>query len=305
MKQLPDLILEFTESRSAHGRAERTVEWYAQQLGTYAAYVASSGVARNSAYEPETIEAFMIHERKRGVSDSTIQARFRALRAFFKWQTRRTKRGGESFDNPLDYIDLPSVAKKKPKVASVVNLKRLIASIASEDFRDIRDKFTVRLLWSTGVRVGEACKLELCDIDMANGFLMVRDGKGGKDRICPFDESFKTAYLEYLLNRPSTECARLLLTCGGKTKDFSAGLLPNGVRQMLRRRCDDAGIPLINPHSIRHLYAIERLNNGMQLSAVSAAMGHSSVSFTASHYARWMSSGLRREYDNATRNLST
>lgn len=302
MKQLPELILEFTESRSARGRADRTIEWYAQQLSAYATYVALFSV---DAYEPESIEAFMIHERKCGVSDSTIHARFRALRAFFKWLSKRTKRGKIAFDNPLEYIDSPSVSKKKPKVASVENLKRLIASIGSEDFQDIRDKFTIRLLWSTGVRVDEACHLELCDIDIPNGFLMVRDGKGSKDRVCPFDENFKMAYMEYIFNRPSTECQRLLLTCGGHSVNFSAGLLPNGVRQMLRRRCDDAGIPLINPHSIRHLYAIERLNNGMQLSAVSAAMGHSSVSFTASHYAKWMTSGLRREYDNATRNLST
>ena len=302
MKQLTELILEFTESRSARGRSSGTIEWYSQQLSTYASYVEHVSA---DAYAPEVIEAFLINQRKCGVSDSTVHARFRALRAFFKWLGKRSKRGKETFDNPLDYIDSPSVAKKKPKVASVENLKRLIASIASEDFQDIRDKFTIRLLWSTGVRVDEACHLELCDIDIPNGFLMVRDGKGSKDRVCPFDENFKMAYMEYIFNRPSTECQRLLLTCGGKVDNFSAGLLPNGVRQMLRRRCDDAGIPLINPHSIRHLYAIERLNNGMQLSAVSAAMGHSSVSFTASHYAKWMTSGLRREYDNATRNLST
>lgn len=58
MKQLPDLIIEFTESRSARGRADRTIEWYAQQLSAYAAYVASFSVG---AYEPESIEAFMVH----------------------------------------------------------------------------------------------------------------------------------------------------------------------------------------------------------------------------------------------------
>ena len=301
MKNISELITEFTESRNARGRSERTIEWYTQQLNAYASYVARTDA---DAYEPETIEAFMVFERRNGTSDSTVHARYRALRAFFKWLGKRTRRNKESFDNPVEYIDSPNVSKKKPKVANADNLRKLIASIGSNDFQDIRDKFTIRLLWSTGVRVDEACHLELCDVDIINGFVMVRSGKGGKDRICPFDESFKTAYVEYIFNRPSTTCNYLLLTCGGHVENFSAGLQANGVRQMLRRRCADAGIPLVNPHSIRHLYAIERLNNGMQLSAVSAAMGHSSVSFTASHYAKWLSSGLRREYDNASRNLS-
>lgn len=302
MNKIGDTIESFLDSRRAKRLSARTVDWYAQQLRVYVAYAKSNSL---DAYDPDTVETFLLSQQNLDLSESTIHARFSALRAFMRWHTKRKKRKRENFDNPMDYVDAPQVSKRKPRVANPEHLKKLILSIGSATFADIRDKFCIRLLWSTGLRVDEACHLELGDVDLVEGFVMVRSGKGSKDRLCPFDEIFRTSYLEYLINRPKTDCKSLLLTVGGKNSYFTTGLLPNGVRQMLRRRCADAVIPLVNPHSVRHLYAIERLNNGMSLSAVSAAMGHTSVSFTASNYAKWQTSGLRREYDNASSRQST
>lgn len=299
--KINEVVASFLESRSARNLSDRTIDWYRQQLSIYVRFAESNNL---NAFEPETVERFMSSQQASSVSDSTVHARYRAIKALMRWVDKRHRRTRKVFDNPIDYVDSPSVAKRKPRVADRDILTRLIASIPSDDFSDIRDKFTIRLLWSTGIRVDEACNLELSDVDAVQRFVMVKGGKGGKDRICPFDESFKTVFVEYVWNRPQTECKRLLLACGGHVEKFTTGLQPNGVRQMLRRRCVNAGIAIINPHSIRHLYAIERLNNGMQLSAVSAAMGHSSVSFTAQHYAKWLSTGLRAEYDKATVNLN-
>ena len=298
MNKIGDSIEAFLESRRAKRSSVRTVEWYAQQLNVYVTFADAKNL---DAYDSDTVESFLRSQQNLNLSESTIHARFRALRAFMRWHTKRKKRKRETFDNPMDYVDAPQVSKRKPRVANPEHLKKLILTIGAATFADIRDKFIVRLLWSTGLRVDEACHLEMSDVDLVEGFVMVRGGKGSKDRLCPFDEVFRTAYLEYLINRPETTCKSLLLTVGGKSANFTTGLLPNGVRQMFRRRCADAKIPLVNPHSIRHLYAIERLNNGMSLSAVSAAMGHTSVSFTASNYAKWQTSGLRREYDIASK----
>lgn len=299
MNKISQEIDLFLENRRAKHLSASTVNWYAQQLSSFSRYVDECGLP---ADDPDTIEAFLIAQQKTNISESTLHARFRAIRAFMRWYEKRSHRKRQTFDNPVDYIDAPKVAKHKPRVADPNHLKKLLMFIGSASFADIRDKFIVRLLWSTGVRINEACNLTLNDVDLVAGSVLVRDGKGGKDRLCPFGEDFKTAYLEYLMNRPATTCEKLLLSAGGKKSYYSVGLLPNGVRQMLERRCVDAGIKKINPHSIRHLYAIERLNNGMALSAVSSAMGHTSVSFTAAKYAKWVSSGLRREYDNATKN---
>jgi integrase len=73
----------------------------------------------------------------------------------------------------------------------------------------------------------------------------------------------------------------------------------DGIRQMLRRRCQAAGLRYMHPHLFRHGFAMLFLNNGMQLSAVSAAMGHSSQQITTDIYAHWLSDGLSREYETA------
>ena len=88
--------------------------------------------------------------------------------------------------------------------------------------------------------------------------------------------------------------------------DRSRGYLTSaGVRMMLLRRFAKAGLPYRNPHAFRHAFAIEFLNAGMEMSAVSTAMGHTSVKTTESEYAYWLISGLKREYNEALSRLST
>ena len=76
-----------------------------------------------------------------------------------------------------------------------------------------------------------------------------------------------------------------------------------GVRQMLRRRCKAEGMRCLNPHAFRHGYAMALLNAGMDISALSNAMGHNSVKTTEGIYARWLTGGLKREYNEAMARL--
>ena len=73
-------------------------------------------------------------------------------------------------------------------------------------------------------------------------------------------------------------------------------LTTDGLRSVLRRLCKRAKVPYLHPHAWRHGFAMLFLNEGANLSAVSAMMGHSNTSVTQSVYASWQTRGLLREY---------
>ena len=94
--------------------------------------------------------------------------------------------------------------------------------------------------------------------------------------------------------RPPTESEFLFASSDG-SGGIRGVMHYAGLQQMLRRRCQQANLPRYNLHSFRHGFAIAFLNADMQMSAVSAAMGHTSID-TTQIYARWLSTGLRTAY---------
>ncbi len=126
MNKISQEIDLFLENRRAKHLSASTVNWYAQQLSTFSRYVDECGLP---ADDPDTIEAFLIAQQKTNISESTLHARFRAIRAFMRWYEKRSHRKRQTFDNPVDYIDAPKVAKHKPRVADPNHLKKLLMFI--------------------------------------------------------------------------------------------------------------------------------------------------------------------------------
>jgi site-specific recombinase XerD len=240
----------------------------------------------------DDLDAFLVEEADSGLSESTVHARYRSIRAYLRWCSKRKKISARLDDLPTAIIDSPEISERKPKVADPVDVQRLLDSMTpAVTWLDYRDRAYVELLRSTGLRSQEACSLRVEHVNTREQYIFVLAGKGAKDRVVPFGAKFGTAFTGYRYNRPACNGDRLFISveCGDFTTDAA--------RQMMQRRCAVAGTKAINLHSIRHMFAIESLNRGMQLSAVSACLGHSSLSFTARVYARWVLSGLRREYD--------
>ena len=137
----------------------------------------------------------------------------------------------------------------------------------------------------------------------------VRAGKGGKGRLVPCGHDLGPMVLQYLVHRPPTNDGQTivgnpLFVSNNGIGGIRAALTDNGVRQMLQRRCKDAAMPYANPHRFRHGYAMLFLNNGMDLSAVSKTMGHSSEQLTSKIYAHWLPEGIRREYADVRRRVA-
>jgi len=139
---------------------------------------------------------------------------------------------------------------------------------------DVRTRALLELLYGTGLRAQETVKLDLVDVDLQAQLVMVRRGKGSKDRVVPFGTRVKQALLAYLRDRPARDGA-LFLNARGRR--FSRSRIGDLVRNAGRR----ASIaPFVSPHRLRHSYATHLLKNGADIRHIQVLLGHASLNST-------------------------
>lgn len=238
---------------------------------------------------------------------STVQARYRALRAFFNWCEDCDE--PDMPRSPLGYgrrkrVPMPKVEQKRINYVKPAEFRRVLAAIDLATWKDHRDYAMMQVLFWCGLRRSECAGLWVKDVDFEDELVHVRAGKGAKDRDVPLAHEVQAAIQAYLSARPVWPGPELWLGEDTKTHQGVAGpLSSNGLRLMLERRSRQAGLRRLNAHAWRHGFAMTMLNAGVDMSAVSAMMGHSSIAVTERLYARWLTEGLKREYGEAAQRI--
>lgn len=288
------MIDTFCNSRAAVGRAPGTVAWYRRLLG---AFERQSGLTLPDG-DAACVESFLAARRADGCQPSTIAAHYRALRAYYSWAERR----GLIVSSPMRTIDAPRVPHKRARRMEITHYHALQTVCGGPLWLDARDRLILMLGFYSGLRVGELSALDVGDLDLPHEVLSVRRGKGGDARVVPLYPDARVALIEYLYARPAWSGPELLLASDGG-RGVRGRLTPWGIRQMLARRCAQAGIPRLNPHALRHGFATTMLNAGASMSAVSNMLGHTSTALTERVYAKWLEDGLLAEYRVALKRL--
>jgi site-specific recombinase XerC len=144
----------------------------------------------------------------------------------------------------------------------------------------LRDAALMELIYSTGLRVSEACALDITDIDRSRyqtPLVLVKRGKGGKSREVPLGGSGDRALAAYLPVRPSLGArdAALFVNAQGER------LQPRSVQRMVKRWAIAGGIHAhATPHGLRHSFATHLLDEGVDLRAIQELLGHASLAST-------------------------
>lgn len=142
----------------------------------------------------------------------------------------------------------------------------------------LRDRALLELLYGTGVRISEACGLDVADVDHGRRVVRVF-GKGGRERAVPYGVPAQRALDEWLrhgrpaLAAPHSRDALLLGARGGR-------LNPTTARRIVSGYAEAAGLPPVSPHGLRHSAATHLLEGGADLRAVQELLGHSSLAST-------------------------
>lgn len=279
---MKDTIAAYLLEKRASGRAPSTLYSYELYLTAFSGHcgkplpsVVNTDVAR-----------WIVAEQMRGLSSRSILARHKTLRIFFNWCVENE----HLIRTPMK-MKAPKPPTDRPRVAALEHIQQLLA-IPARVWFDYRDRAIIALMLDTGMRAGEVAGLLLSHLDLRRRLVHVPPGKDKTARSVPFTDSCAEFVSDYLEHRPWRN------DCLFQRVRMPTGMIGSDVRVLLEKRCAELGIvPYVNAHSIRHLFAMKALNDGIRIEVVSKILGHATVDFTLKMYASLLMSTIQQEYN--------
>ena len=224
-------------------------------------------------------QSHLYHYRKSNgqpLSFNTQGTLLHPIVAFFKWCVR----DNHLLYNPASELVLPKTARQLPKhLMSVAEIETILNQADIETPSGIRNRAMLETLYSTGIRRSELSHLSLYDVDTERGTLMVRQGKGSKDRLIPIGARACAWVARYVQEvRP-----QLALGADQRTlfvTDYGEPFENNRLSDMVKRHMQYAGFKSGGCHAFRHAMATHMLENGCDIRYIQAMLGHSELSTT-------------------------
>jgi integrase/recombinase XerC len=245
-KHFVRVVESFRRSLAARNLSKNTISIYTSAALALAAHAESHGRAGWAELNRGDLQQFiadLLEQRSAGYASN----QYRAVQQFWKWYA-------EEFDapNPMVGMRPPMLPEQPVPVVTEDQLRALLKTCEGKDFTSRRDMALIRLFLDTGARLSEITLLTIEDVDLDDCTVQVL-GKGRRHRLLPFGRRTAQAIDRYLLVRDSHAWAhspRVWLAEKNKPP-----MNPGGVRQMMERRGDQAGIKGLHPHLLRHTFA--------------------------------------------------
>lgn len=277
-------LARFLEHSAAMGLSPRTVAIRERMLQRFIHWCDQRGLDRPQDVTRPILERYrrrLFHYRKANgepLSFATQQQRLVPIKTFFRWLTQ----AHYLLYNPASELPLPKVQRRLPQhILTDAEVSRILAQTLLHGDRGIRDRAILETLYSTGIRRSELIHLKLYDVDTRNGTLMVRAGKGHKDRWVPLGNracQWVDHYLEQV-------CPGLVVEPdehGLFLHDSGEPFRNNRLTDLVKKYIAAAGIDKPGAcHLFRHTMATLMLDNGADIRRLQAILGHSQLSTTA------------------------
>lgn len=316
----PRLLDEVRERLRLKHYSIRTEDSYIQWIRRYILF---NGKRHPRDMAASEIEAYLTHLAvKRRVSASTQNQALSAILFLYK----------EVLNMDLPWLN-DVVRAKKPQRLPVVLTREEIQRV----FRHVHglERFILKLLYGTGMRIMEMVRLRIKDIDFSRGEILVRDGKGAKDRVTMLPRSLSdelqqhvldrlhqhrldceqgkgSVYLPFALARKYPNAAtevgwQYVFAADGFSEDPRSGIVrrhhfdEKRIQRAMKKALQKAGITKVaTPHTLRHSFATHLIENGYDLRTVQELLGHSDVKTTQiyTHVLNKGGFGVRSPIDN-------
>ena len=288
--------LRFEQNRSA-----LTVEAYTRDVRDFLAFLQpmEGGTVDPAAVPQSDVRAWIVANSRQGASPATLRRKTQSLRSFFRWLMKQ----GLRRDNPAEEIPLPKLPKHLPTFVRTADMEALLGTkdrgeergTRDEKVRDIRNKFIVEMLYSTGMREAELIGLNDSDINEARMEIRVI-GKRRKERILPLPQPLLDNIRAWQRVRdaeygPIDGDSPLLRTRHGRisTKE---------VYNIVRSELSGVDTARRSPHTLRHTFATAMLGGGADLNDVKDLLGHTSIA-TTQIYTHVSFQDIKKAYEGA------
>ena len=254
--------------------SENTIKSYEEDLNSYFNYVSENNI-NYSKINKDDIRSFLKDLDSKKLSNRSISRILSALRTFYKFLVLKKVMK----NNPFREIRNPKVGKRLPNYLNNIEIEDLTNSYKLDNPTNIRNHLIIELLYSTGIRVSELVNIQLKDINFHDNTIRIF-GKGSKERIVLFGDYAKEIIDIYLKDAREIFVGKnindyLILNC------FGNKLTTRSVEEIVKKASLDLKLKnKVTPHTIRHTYATDLLNNGADIKSVQELLGHSSLSTT-------------------------
>jgi integrase/recombinase XerD len=265
------------------GLSKNTVEAYRRDLKMWSAYCRDSGRDGTRA-TPDDLTDYLDRLRagkppaSAPLAPSTVARMLVAVRALYRFVLGE----GHIHDDPTARVGVPKKPKSIPKAIAVEEVEKLI-ELPPADLRGRRDRAILETLYGAGLRISELIALDVDDVDVDAGTILVRSGKGSKTRVVPLGRAARAAVGEYLaLSRPELVSKAKGGSVSGLFVNARGGRLSRqGCWKILKGYAREAGLEdRVSPHTLRHSFATHMLDAGADIRVVQELLGHASLATT-------------------------
>jgi site-specific recombinase XerD len=197
----------------------------------------------------------------KGLSPQRLRQHYAALRFLY----------GKTLGRPevVAFLSSPKDPRRLPVVLSVAQVARLL-----EEVTEFKHRVFCATLYGTGLRIGEACRIQTCDIDASRGVIHVRSAKGGTERLVGLKPALLRLLRTYWLHyRPAAPW----LFASPRGNHFSGSPINPALADAAKR----AGIEKrVTAHTLRHCFATHLIEEGTDLRVIQVLLGHASIKTT-------------------------
>jgi tyrosine recombinase XerC len=267
-----------------------TLRNYEQEISQFLDFLKDEGVDCWDEVDRQVLRRYLLWLRKEGYVEASMARRLSELRSFCRYLVQE----GDLASNPLEVVSSPKVPRRLPRYLNPDEIEALLNAPDISTHQGQRDKAILEILYGAGVRLGELVALNLSNLNLSKGQVLVW-GKGGKERVVLLGDPAVRALRTYIsdgrseLLRKKTAKALFLNRFGGRLSRRSIGLILDKYSKL-------SGLwKKVTPHLLRHTFATHMLEGGADLRAVQELLGHAQPT-TTEIYTHVTPSRLREVY---------
>lgn len=276
-------LLAFLEARLVKGLSPGTVHSDDRALRRFILWCDDRGLDDPRAITKPILERYqryLFYYRKTNGEPLSFGSQSRilgAIKALFKWLSREN----HIASNPASELELPKRPHRLPKaILSLEEVQRVLHLADGQTVYSLRDRAILETFYSTGIRRMELANLHVYDLDPSRQTVLIREGKGRKDRLLPIGDSalywvqlYQQEARPFLITNPQEQT--LFLT------DYGEPWLKNRLSDMVKKYFHHAKIDKVGAcHLFRHAMATHMLDNGADIRYIQQMLGHSDLSTT-------------------------
>jgi site-specific recombinase XerD len=270
-----------------------TIYSYRKEVGKFIDYITSINISDVNLISTSTVRQYFYYSKEsRGLCQSSISKIIATVKSFFNYLEEEEI----IVKNPARKIKVPKKICRIPSVMSKYEVDLIIRSVDFAPLRcrknNVRDKLVLSLLYYTGIRKSELLNLNWTDINLSKSFIIIRHGKGGKDRLIPLHKEVTRLLDKYLDERLPLKTEALIIGEQGRR------LCNSSFVYLLKMYLILSGLKKkgYSAHSFRHSFATHLIEAGVDLFKVQKLLGHASLD-TTKIYINFNSSQMAKAVD--------